>query len=181
MSGARCATRVCLSGASGGYAVRSVETPCLPRMPSRCTAVGVCAAGKGAHWWLGEGRGTGGGGSCGLVWVEGRGCGGGAAARGGGCGRFTVGTGGQVGCALVRRSRGWWKGCEALGVLACRGPCLGLAERRWCDGRRGGWESGAASLWVCALEGVGQVVVEYRDGGGRGPVVYVCPGCGKPL
>ena len=34
---------------------------------------------------------------------------------------------------------------------------------------------------IGAAEWMGQVVVEYRDGGGMGPVVYLCPGCGKPL
>ena len=34
---------------------------------------------------------------------------------------------------------------------------------------------------IGAAEWVGQVVVEYRAGGGMGPVVYMCPGCGKPL
>src|SRR5712691_9857126 len=51
MSGARCATRVCLSGANGVCAVRNVATACLPRTTLQCTGVGVCAAGKGARWW----------------------------------------------------------------------------------------------------------------------------------
>ena len=38
------------------------------------------------------------------------------------------------------------------------------------------------ALWVRVLGHVeGLVVVEYRDGGRLGTLVYLCPGCGKPL
>ena len=81
------------------------------------------------------------------------------------------------------------EGGKALGVL-------GYAEGLALALRKGGGEMAdewggkvvrhrcGYALWtrvVGSVEWAGQIVVEYRDGGGMGLVVYACPRCGKEL